>query len=86
MLRSIGGISEAAANRIAAHYTCAKRLIDALNDKSLPVQQRELLLADKISNQGGKSSRGNPKLARRIFRLFTCEEENDLIVSDSDDD
>lgn len=84
MLRSINGVSEAAANRIASHFGSAKNLINALNDSSKSIEERQLLLQDKMSTSS-KSSKNVSKLSRRVFRIFTCVEDVAMINSDGED-
>ena len=84
MLRSINGVSEPTAKRLASLYKTPKELIRALTNPKLPVSDRQSLLEDKLSS--GKSKSSNPKLSRRIFRIFSSIDDGELMNSDDESD
>jgi molybdenum-dependent DNA-binding transcriptional regulator ModE len=86
MLRSINGVSEAAANKLGASYKNATQLITALNDSSKTVAQRLILLQDSMTKPSAKSNKTVSKLTRKIFRIFTSTDNDATVNSDDDGD
>ena len=81
-LRSVSGVSEAIANRIANIFKTPKELIEVLNDPMVPLAERQNFLQEKLGSGTGKHKYS--KLSRKIFRVFTSLDENLKVNSDDE--
>ncbi len=66
MLQMIPGVSRVKAERLLEVYPHPQRLIEALSDPMRPLEERKLLLADKLDPQRSQS-----KLAAVLYKIFT---------------
>lgn len=80
-LRSINGVSEPIAKKIANRFKSSGQLINALNNTSIPIEQRELVLQEFVATDKG---RNNNKLSRRVFRVFSSFDDSEMVNSDDD--
>jgi hypothetical protein len=65
--QTIPGISEAAARHLASHYSCPRKLLDAYKSKTLSLEEKRNLLANKFST--AKAERR--KLSRQVYEIMT---------------
>lgn len=62
----IPGVSKAKAELLVSHYPSPSHLIEVLNNSSLSVETRMLLLQDKFGKLKAK------KLSKLIYSIFTA--------------
>ena len=65
MLQTIPGVSKAKAEQLVSHYPSPSHLIEVLNDTSLSIESRMVLLQDKLGKLKCK------KLSKLIYSIFT---------------
>lgn len=66
-------------------YSCPRALLDAYNDSSLSVEEKEALVNHLVTGGQGASQRAYVKLSKSLYNLFMSTDPDILINIDSTD-